>query len=405
MANDDQLINPWFTDKDTINATGVTSEAARLTVGNLSQPGSGTAYTWSSGVYPSTEDGFDIPADLRVNASSPTPNMTVVANPGGAQVFRVNRGPYQTYATGATTVALPASNSSNPRKDYIVIRVRDTGVDGSSPVTHDIIPLIGTPSSSATEPTDLLTDGDFVLAVVTVAAGTTAITQGAIADKRVFVVARGGIYPKTPVDNRAGAYPGQKRYNIATNRSETWHQGVWASDVAIGAWVQWTPAMFYVGGGGVSAGTVLLGTGNNPGNGGAPGAWGRYQQTGKIVNLNWFFRYGASGMYAGTGGIYTTLPPGMTAAANNTWIDAHLWVNDSVSGTWADYQGNGLSLGGSNQVAIWMPNGTRSGVTTWGAHRVALSSGTPGQSVPPITSPNGFAQGGEMAIQGTIEIA
>jgi len=404
VANDDQLLSPWATDKDTINATGVTSQAARMTVGNLAQPGSGTAFTWSSGVYPSTEDGFDIPADLRVEASSPTPNMTVVVNPGGAQIYRTNRGPYQTYATGATTVELAAANASNPRRDYIVVRVRDTAVDGSAEKTHDILSLTGTPSPSPNEPTDLLTDGDLVLAVVSVAAGTSSITTGAITDKRVFVVARGGIYPKTPADNRDGSFAGQKRFNIATARSETWRNGVWASDVALGSWVQWTPGLFYGGGNGVPAGSVLLGTGSNPGNGGPPGAWGRYQQTGQITNLSYFFRYGATGIYCGTGNITTRLPPGMTFAGNNTWISAHLWVRDDVSGYWRDYDGQALCYGNSNVIEVWMPAGLIAGAPTIAAHRVALTNGVAGQSIPPVNGPNGFAQGGEITIQGVVEI-
>ena len=402
MANDDQLLNPWATDKDTVNATGVTSQAARFTVGNLAQSASGTAYTWSSGVYPSTEDGFEIPVDLRVTASSPTPNMTVVVNPGGAQVFRTNRGPYQTYATGATTVALAASNASNPRRDYIVIRVRDTAVDGSAEKTHDILPLTGTPSPNPTEPTELLTDGDLVLAVVTVAAGTDAITSGAITDKRVFVVARGGIYPKTPADNRNGAFPGQKRYNIATARSETWRQGVWVSDVGLGAWVQWTPSLFYAGLGGIPSGSVLLGTGTNPGNGRAPGAWGRYQVTGKIVNLSYLFRYGATGMYGGAGHIFTTLPAGMIGIPQAQWMTSQLWVRDPVSGVWRNYQGMGLIDPSSDHLSVWMPNGLADGNPVLGLHTIATSNGAVGTGIPKVTG--GFPQGGEIFISGTVEI-
>jgi hypothetical protein len=305
MSNVAPHQQPGFVDRDTTNNNGDTAQSFRYALGALTQPAPSQTFQWASGIYPGDSNGATI-TDYQVSQATPSANMTVLVQPGQLIVNRTAGGPYVGTSNAAFSVTIPAANT-NPRIDYVVMRVRDLGIDGvgSAVRTYDAIVLSGTPGGSPAEPVGQLTDGDIVLAAVTVRANTTSILNSDISDRRLFVAAQGGIYPMSAQDTRIGAYPGQVRYNMNTGNYEGWSGTAWVVIASPAVWSSWSPPLSYAGVGGISPGTVNLGTGGS--------VVGRYMLQGKRLDIAYTFTWGSSGFSAGGGPISTTLPPGMVS--------------------------------------------------------------------------------------------
>ena len=393
MANNPNALNPLWTDRDVSNNTGVSAQAARMGLGNLTQA-VGVTLGFANGVYPGRATGNTI-QDMRVVATSPTPDMNVFVQTGGHVVNRSGRGPYLDYLQGGLSVPIGNSNASNPRKDYIIARVRDPGYDGNVLSTLQFLTIQGQAAASPIEPTSAVTDGDVVLACVTVRANTTQILDSDIEDRRHFNVARGGIYPKSATDNRAGAYPGQLRYNIANLTFEGWTGTNWVPVASMTQWGEFTPELRSRGMSGVPDGPVNLGTNGNQ-------ARAYWSLLGRTLDFSYFFKWGTTGYFAPPGDIYTPLPryvnnqmfrnPGRTQ-----WCHAHLFVN--VPQLWGDFTGSGLLQGNVYDIVPFFVKGYANTVTA--PYRVATSSGAAGTGTPLI--PGGFPQGGELHLNGSVE--
>lgn len=305
MVNVAPHLNPAWVDKDATNSTGVTAQAARYGMGALSQPASGTTFKWAPGVFPGDSNVATI-TDYQVTQQTPSANMTVLVQAGQAQVHRNLGGPYIGTSTAPFSVTIGAANT-NPRIDYVVMRFRDLGIDGVGSASQTYLPVVlpGTPGGSPAEPVGSLTDGDILLAAVTVRANTTSILNSDISDRRVFDTARGGTYPMSAVDTRNGAYPGHTRYNMNTGATEQWNGTAWLVIASPAVWSSWSPPLNYAGVGGIGAGTVNLGSGGT--------VVGRYMLQGKRLDIAYTFTWGSSGFSAGGGPISTTLPPGMVS--------------------------------------------------------------------------------------------
>lgn len=394
MAQVSPHLNPWAVSKDGTNSTGVDALASRYALGALAQPAGG--FAWPQGVFPGQSGGAGGTTilDYQVTQASPSANMTVLIQPGQSMAFRSpagSRGPYIATSTGSFSVAIGASNPTNPRIDIVGMRYRDAGIDASPAQTYTTFVIAGTPAGIPSAPTGSLTDGDVVLAWVTVRANTTSILTTDIADQRLFNVARGGIYPKASGDARPGAYPGQFRWNIATSALEVWTGAAWLVTASPAVWTQITPTLTYQGavsGGTGSPGTVNLGTGGS--------ALGRYQVVGKIMSLRYVFTGGTT-PGAGSGAITTTLPPGYTAAATGeTQILAKLNTSNTT-GIW-----NGVCYipAGGTQMWIYMPNSQSD--CRLNTYKVATSPGTPSTGTPLITGD--YPDCSVLVIQGIIEV-
>lgn len=395
MANNANALNPLFTDRDDTNGTGVSSQAARMGLGNLHQS-TGVTLGFASGVFPGRASGATI-QDMRVVPTSPTPDMSVFVQTGGSAVNRSGRGPYLDYLQGGLPVAHSASNSSNNRKDYVVARVRDPGYDGNVLQTLQFLVLQGVPAPTPAEPTGSVTDGDVVLACVTVRAGATQIVASDIEDRRQFNVARGGIYPKSPTDNRPGSIPGQLRYNIASLTFEGWTGTTWVPVASMTQWGAFTPKMMTQGAnnGGPKA-EVNLGTGGLM----RRDAW--WSLVGKKLEFSYHFQFGTSGIYCPPGDVYVPLPTHVNGQSfrnvpHTSWCHAHLYINQPQ--LVADFIGSGLLLDNRYDIIPFFPIHGNS--TTTKPYRIALTNGTPGTSIPYV--PGGFAQGGELHLNGTVE--
>lgn len=340
MANSAPHLNPFWTDKDTTNSNGVTAQAARYGHGALSQPAPGSGFSWAPGVFPGDANVATI-TDYQATQATPSANMTVLVQSGQAQVHRTLGGPYIGTSTAPFSVTIGAANT-NPRIDYVVMRFRDLGIDGvgSSAQTYQPVVLPGTPSGSPSEPVASLTDGDVLIAAVTVRANTLSILNSDISDRRLFDTARGGIYPMSAADTRNGAYPGHVRYNMNTKAYEGWDGTAWQVIASPTVWSSWTAPLKYNGAAGIGAGNVALGSGGT--------VVGRYLQQGKRLEIAYTFTWGSSGFSGGAGPINTTLPPGMISRNLGETHIPCLWYSGSVTkSVWA-----GLAYIGPNTNGI-----------------------------------------------------
>lgn len=395
MTNNPNALNPLFTDRDTTNGTGVSSQAARMGLGNLHQS-VGVTLGFASGVFPGRSTGTTI-QDMRVVATSPTPDMNAFIQTGGHSVNRTGRGPYLDYLQGGLAVAFSASNSSNNRKDYVVARVRDPGYDGTVLQTLQFLVLQGVPASTPAEPTGSVTDGDVVLACVTVRAGTTQILDSDIEDRRQFNVARGGIYPKNAYDDRPGSFPGQLRYNIASLTFEGWTGTAWVPVASMTQWGTFTPKMMTQGAnnGGPQA-QVNLGSGGLM----RSDAW--WSLLGKRLEFSYHFQFGVTGIYCPPGDVFVPLPTHVNNKSfqnvpHTQWCHAHLYINQPQ--LVADFIGSGLLLDNRYDIIPFFPIHGNSTLTK--PYRIALTNGAAGTSIPLV--PSGFAQGGELHLNGSVE--
>ncbi len=139
--------------------------------------------------------------DLAVTQNG-TPNMSVNVADGrlvltGSEA--TYQGVYVCENRGTTNVAIAAADSTNPRRDLIVARVRDAEYSGATN-SFAIEAVTGTPAASPVDPA--VPANSWVLARVQVAAGATTITNGVLTDLRTVntsqfgrAAALGGLVP------------------------------------------------------------------------------------------------------------------------------------------------------------------------------------------------------------------
>jgi hypothetical protein len=386
---------PAVIDKDTTNNNGLTSQALRYGLGGLAQPAPLQTFQWATGVFPGDSNGSTI-TDYQVTQTSPSASMGVLVQPGQLIVNRSLGGPYIGTSNAAFTVTIPASNT-NPRIDYVVMRVRDLGIDGvgSAVQTYAAVVLSGTPSGSPSEPVSQLTDGDVLLAAITVRANTTTILNSDISDRRLFVTAEGGIYPMSAVDSRNGAYPGHTRFNMNTGSTEQWNGSAWVIIASPSVWSSWTPSLTYLGAGSVGAGTVNLGSGAI--------ITGRYMLQGKKLQLAYTFQYGTSGFNSGAGAIRTTLPPGMTSrAVGETQILCQLYTGTTTA---LVFCGTAHIPANSNSIRPQFPQSlTQTNIGAWAVSGTQGTAGAAGTGWPLIAGQFSDGPAAILNVNGTIEI-
>ncbi|MET9429807.1 hypothetical protein [Streptomyces sp. NPDC003036] len=155
------------------------------------------------------------------------------------------QGAYPVAVTAPETLTVADGNAQNPRIDVVVLRVYDSlyGTDGQTLARVEIVE--GQPNASPTPPP--LPSAALRLWEITVPAGVSAGTGGiqwssALADRRRYTSAYGGIIPRGWGLSFAGAYPGQYRDN--GNGLDRWDGSAWQTlDPVIG----WTPVTLATG--------------------------------------------------------------------------------------------------------------------------------------------------------------
>lgn len=395
MANLTQVTDPIAVKKDLANGIGNGTDDYRIGLGGLAHPlPGGGSFGFGSGVFPTQTSNGTI-TDLQVTANTPTPNMSVQVNFGGYQVARSYHGIYLGALTAPVPVTLDAASATNPRIDYIVLRVRDGDVDAPAPTrTADIVILKGTPAPSPAEPSSQLTDGDFLLAAITVRVNTTQILDSDISGRRVYAVARGGIYPAPSTDNRIGGFPGQVRYNLASKFYEAWEGAAqaWVPFASVTAWSSWAPTMYYQPGGPGSAVDYTkvcnLGSGAQ--------ISGRYQVEGKTLRINYGFRWGSAPYNMGYSSIFFLLPAGIYAK-QETHLHAVLYVSTNAT----RWNGDCVIFAGQN--LMYPLFSFSSSDCRMGYYQVAsTSSQNNGTGIPYI--PSNYPQGGTLYVTGEMEL-
>lgn len=126
--------------------------------------------------------------DLKVTQRAAGTNMTVDVAAGVGVVAgtdAVGQGVYVCTSTDVVNVTIPAAPSEgNSQITLIVQQVRDDDQNGGPNKDQVIVPVSGDPATTPVEPA--VPDTAQVLAKVTVASGTAAVTNAMIVDRRYF---------------------------------------------------------------------------------------------------------------------------------------------------------------------------------------------------------------------------
>lgn len=131
-----------------------------------------------------TTEGVVAAADLAV-AENGTPNMTVNVAAGSAFIHGDNapttQGAYHVLNDATVNLAIAAADATNPRKDIVILEVRDAFYSGADNDAQLRV-VTGTPAASPVAPA--LPNNALQLALIDVPANDTAITNSQITDSR-----------------------------------------------------------------------------------------------------------------------------------------------------------------------------------------------------------------------------
>lgn len=175
-----------------------------------------------------TNGGVARSGDFAVTERAAGANMSVDVATGGAMVGgteSATQGEYYIFSTATINVAITAANATNPRKDIIGIRVRDSEYSGA---TNDaaVTVITGTAAASPAEPT--LPANFLSLALVDVPAADTAIGSAQITDRRRRISSLGGTLVCTSSTRPAtGLWEGQTIYETDTDDLLVYHGTQW----------------------------------------------------------------------------------------------------------------------------------------------------------------------------------
>ena len=180
--------------------------------------------------------------DLVVTQKSGTPNMSVDVAEGQVIVAgdeATYQGVYLCEARGVTNLVIAAADATNPRRDLIIARVRDSAYSGATD-TFSIEVVQGTPAGSPSDPS-LPTGSVYVLARVAVAAGATSISNANITDGRAGwsgqfgrAAALGGTIICTSTTRPSSPFEGMRIYETDTNREYVHSGTAWVVPYPLG---------------------------------------------------------------------------------------------------------------------------------------------------------------------------
>lgn len=391
MANSPSLSDALFITRDPGQGIGISTADARYGLGGLAAPSRGTGWGFDTGVFPSSSiidvSGAPLVTDCDVVPAASGLRSTI--KPGNYQLMRAGLGPYLGAVLAATDVTHPTADPSNPRIDYVGLRILEPGVDGTAPpsgsVTASVVPIVHT-GQPAAAPTEALAASkvqptDIIFKAVRIRANAGAPLAGDYIEKRRFLAARGAIRVKSSADTSAGAYDGEYRDNGTLQR---WSQpdNVWQTVASPATWESFTPKLYS------SAGEVDLGANGSK--------LGRYIFNGKTCKFRYEFR-ASRPCNLGYGQIYTTLPPGAVSALKG---ESHVFCKiNTIDGPFI-FPGEAYIPPNSTRIEPYFPYSKAEGQLLF--YRVAASAGKPNESQPYIA--NGYADPAILYIAGDIEI-
>ena len=209
-------VTPWAIDGKTHPAAEARAAMASLLGGTLN--------TWTTSTT-ATDGGHGVvgAADFAVTANG-TPNMSVNVGVGSAFVRNgqtTRRETYHVFNDGTVNLAIAAADATNPRRDLIVVQVRDSNFSGANDDARLFV-VQGTPAASPADPSLAATPTALVLARIQVNAADTSIVAGDITDLRRVA---GGIGSSSGVEAARPAGQNGLRY-YATDTFREWrHDG------------------------------------------------------------------------------------------------------------------------------------------------------------------------------------
>lgn len=293
--------------------------------------------SFAGGITPTTGAGAHgiVGAGLAVTQNG-TPNMSV--NVAGGHAFvrgteAATQGSYATYNDAVTNLVIAAADPTNPRRDLVVIRVRDAFYSGAA-TDAALVVVTGTPAASPADPTPPA--NSLVLARVAVAAAATSIVNANITSVTTRAAALGGEIICTAATRPTGAalYEGLRIYELDTNRHWRYDGAAWillggnvprcdvrrssVQSVASGTIVPFTPSTAFYN----SDGTAMWNAASNPSRVFAPVA-GIYQ-------VSWSLQFGA-GPSASTRQGFVTINGGGTGSGNR-YASSFARVSSSADG-------------------------------------------------------------------------
>jgi hypothetical protein len=230
--------------------------------------------------------------DLAV-AQNGTPNMSVNVAAGDAFVACYNAldGVYHLFNDGTVNVAVTTAHATLPRRDLVVLRVRDQEQTGASNDAA-IVVLAGTPAASPADPA-IPADGSYlVLARIAVGAAVTTIVNANLTDLRPFAAALGAPRICTSATRPSTPNQGDTIWETDTKTLLAYSGTAWEDVLATGAWLTYSPNWTAV------TTSPVLGNGTISG-------W--YRRVGKTVHFRILLTMGSTTTY-GSGGFGFSLP-------------------------------------------------------------------------------------------------
>jgi len=134
------------------------------------------------------------------------------------------QGAYAVTNDATVNLAIGAADPTNPRRDLVVVTVRDAAFSGAN---NDVILQVvqGTPAGSPVDPATPA--NSLVLARVAVAAAASSIVTANITDLRAFTSALGGVIVCNSASRPANPYIGMTIYETDTDKVLTYNGARW----------------------------------------------------------------------------------------------------------------------------------------------------------------------------------
>lgn len=175
--------------------------------------------------------GVHTPTSLAVSQRGAGANMSVDVAAGGAHVLGTEnalQGGYHVTNDATVNLAITAADLTNPRKDLVIVNVRDSFYSGANNDAQLQV-VTGTPAASPAEPnlTALGYKNFLTLALVDVPASDTSITDGQITDRRTRTAAVGGKIICTSSTRPASPWEGLEIWETDTDRNYIYTGSAW----------------------------------------------------------------------------------------------------------------------------------------------------------------------------------
>lgn len=194
------------------------AEETRLALAGFLRSPLGTAFSGGVGAL-DPGHGVTTPADLKVSQSGPGMNVSVAAGSGfirGTQ--SALQGVYHVVNDAAVVLAVSPADPTNPRRDLVILHVRDANYSGASNDARLLV-VTGTPAASPADPSLAAYPNALVLARLQVnAAPDATIVTGDITDLRSYAGAPAMEITCTSTTRPSSVAPGTRIYETDTGK-------------------------------------------------------------------------------------------------------------------------------------------------------------------------------------------